>query len=368
MEPLILLHVFPSFGFGGQETRTAALMEALGPRFQHVVASISGVTDMASRVSTAVHLKLAGCPRSANPLRMAMVFAKLIREQKPDVVLTYNWGSVDAVLGAWLAGHSYVLHAEDGFGPEEAEHRFARRVWYRRIVLRHAAGVVVPSRNLRGIALNEFRLPARKVLYVPNGVDTARFKPAGDAAAVRRRLGLDPHRFTVGSVGSLRPEKDYGVFLEALARIPADSVRAVLAGDGPCRADLEALSRSLNLGNVVRFLGPTSKPEEVYPALDVFVLSSKTEQMPISLLEAMSSGVAAVCSDVGDCAAMLEGAGPPTLVPRGDAGALAAALEALRADPDRRSRIGATLRQKSVAEYSFETMVERYRELYTRGR
>jgi glycosyltransferase involved in cell wall biosynthesis len=65
---------------------------------------------------------------------------------------------------------------------------------------------------------------------------------------------------------------------------------------------------------------------------------------------------------------MLEGAGPPTLVPRGDAGALAAALEALRADPDRRSRIGATLRQKAVAEYSFETMVERYRELYTRGR
>ena len=113
----------------------------------------------------------------------------------------------------------------------------------------------------------------------------------------------------------------------------------------------------------MRFTGHLAAPQEVLRDFDLFALSSDTEQMPLSVLEAMASGLAVVATDVGDVAAMLAGENRPFVVAR-DAAALAGAMETLLADPARRCAIGAANRARAERDYDQETMFQAYATLF----
>ncbi|HJT75932.1 MAG TPA: glycosyltransferase, partial [Gemmataceae bacterium] len=227
----------------------------------------------------------------------------------------------------------------------------------RRLLLRRAACVVCPSQTLVRTASGVWRLPARRVCYLPNGVDTARFAPASPAEkqAIRRRLGWDDAEVVVGTVGQLRAEKNQERLLRTWAAVAAGrKTRLVVVGDGPMRQRLADGARELGVSDRVVLPGAAPDPADWYRALDVFALSSDTEQMPIAVLEAMSAGLPVVSTDVGDVATMVSAENRAHVVPPEREDAFGAALAAL----------GRTNREKCVREYEVGAMIRAYDRLY----
>jgi glycosyltransferase involved in cell wall biosynthesis len=161
----------------------------------------------------------------------------------------------------------------------------------------------------------------------------------------------------VGILAVFRPEKDHATFLRA-ARIVADRIpeaRFVLAGDGPGREELEALTRELGLEERVVFAGLRSDVEDVLASLDVVVLSSFTiECFPYAILEAMAMGVPAVCTAVGGLPEMIEDGVTGRLVPPKDPAALAEGIIDVLSDEDRRRAMGVAARERLERNFTLE--------------
>ena len=354
LAPLIL-HAFPTFRVGGSQVRFADIARSMGERFRHIVLAMDGGYDCAEKIDPAVAIDYwrAGVPPSSLVKRLLHV-RRLLRRHKPDVLVTYNWGAIEWALADRLPICPHI-HIADGFGPEEANGQLLRRVLTRRIALGPGNRLVVPSQTLKRLALNVWRIPAARVVYIPNGIDTARFKPAA-ARKARERLGLPQDRPIVGTLAALRPEKNLGRLIRAFASSQRELIAyLVIAGEGPERLRLEALVRDQGLADHVRFLGHTPAPEMVYPAFDVFALSSDTEQMPYSVLEAMACGLPVVAIDVGDVKGMVSEQNRCFIVPADDDLLSQALLDVLR-HPDCASSVGDANRTRVVRHYDIARM------------
>jgi glycosyltransferase involved in cell wall biosynthesis len=166
----------------------------------------------------------------------------------------------------------------------------------------------------------------------------------------------------IGTVAALRGEKNLARLLRAFALLQQPA-RLVIVGDGPERAALEALALELGIADRTSFTGHLASPQDAYRHFDLFALSSDTEQMPLSVLEAMASGLAVAATDVGDVATMLAAENRPFVVAR-NAAALAEAMAALLADPARQRAIGAANRARAERDYDQETMFQAYAALF----
>jgi len=354
-----LVHVFPTFAVGGSQRRFSILASQFGNRFRHTVLALDGVTTAAALCDPSVRLTVRGeiLPKRrtvANILRARRLIAGL----DGDWLVTYNWGAIEFALAARTLRAVRHVHCEDGFGPEERDTLLRRRIALRRLALGGAARVVVPSRGLARIATEAWKLPEARVAYVPNGVDTTRF--AVDRLP-RRASDAAPH---IGTVAALRPEKNLTRLLEAVARVKAvRPVRLTIVGEGPSRPMLERDAARFGFEPGRVFVGASNEPERHLAAFDVFALSSDTEQMPLTVLEAMAAGLPVATVDVGDVATMLAEANRPFVVAR-DAGRLGDALAALIADDARRVAIGAANRARAVEQFDLDAMVRSWRALF----
>lgn len=352
----VLLHVYPSFEVGGTQRRLVRIANQFGQDYRHLILSLDGRTDAAALLKEGLDLRLLSLPAEPRgPLARLALYSDLLRRWRPDRLITANWGSIEWAIANLARGVPH-LHLEDGFGREEADGQLARRVWTRRLVLRRSR-VIVPSRTLWRLAREVWRLPENRLLYLPNGVDLSRF-----AVKTRRRTGADEP--VIGTVAALRPEKNIGRLLEAFAalrqRRPA---RLRIAGDGPLRGALEQQADRLGIASDVRFIGNCPTPEQFLSELDLFVLSSDTEQMPLSLLEAMAAGLPVVATDVGDVRDMLPAEQQDFIGPR-DAGRLADNLSRLLDDEALRDRLGLANADSAARRFDEKVMFAAYRRLY----
>jgi glycosyltransferase involved in cell wall biosynthesis len=343
----LLLHVFSTFAVGGPQMRFVALAEAFGPRYRHIVTAMDGDYTCAARLPPGLDVRCVPIEVAKGAtLGNVRRFRRRLREIAPDVLLTYNWGAIEWAMAnvPRIARH---LHVEDGFGPEERARQLPRRALTRRLVLARST-VAVPSRTLWGIATDIWRLDPCRVRYVPNGIDPARF-------AGPRTPGTEP---MIGTVAALRPEKNLSRLLHAFRLvIDAMPARLVIAGDGPERPALERLAGELRLDGRVRFTGHLDDPAALYRGLDVFALSSDTEQMPLSVIEAMAAGLPVAATDVGDVAAMVAAENRSYVVPL-EAAALARTMMALAGDTALRANLGAANQAKARAEFGKAAMSE----------
>ncbi|MGN6517767.1 MAG: glycosyltransferase, partial [Rhizomicrobium sp.] len=263
--PIVLLSVFPSFQIGGAQVRFASLANHFGRKFRHLIISLNGGDDCMARLDPGLDVTLLPFEnRKETSLGNRARLRALLKSCKPDLLITHNWGSIDWGLANWPRVVPHV-HIEDGFGPEEAGRQLPRRVWTRRLVLRNSM-VVVPSRALRKIALDIWKLKPASVHYIPNGIDVARFARA-DIEPVLARTDVP----TMGTVAALRPEKNLFRLLDAFAVLRGQRpCKLIIAGDGSERTGLEARAVALGLEDDVLFTGYRRDTERVYAAMDVF--------------------------------------------------------------------------------------------------
>jgi len=359
--PPLCVHVFPSFGIGGVPLRMARIFNDLGAAFRHVVIALDGATGAAAYIGRDVDCTVVSIPiAKANLLASLRACTSELVRRRPDVLVTYNWGAIEWAMANRLVTRFPHVHHEAGFGKEEAVRQFRRRIVFRRWALQHST-IVVPSRTLENIALTEWRLPKAKVIYVPNGIDITRFNIARTTSTSSTR---ESRPLVIGTVAPLRSEKNVGRLVKAfsLVRTRAD-LRLMIAGEGPERPALEKMSQDMGLGAWVSFVGHVDNPEEVLSEFDIFALSSETEQMPNSLLEAMAMGLPVAAVDVGDVRKMVAPENMPFIVTRGDTQALAEAIIQL-AGLTTRSEIGLANRARVREKYCHSAMVSSWRAIF----
>jgi glycosyltransferase involved in cell wall biosynthesis len=189
---------------------------------------------------------------------------------------------------------------------------------------------------------------------------------AADRRRARASLEILDEALVVTTVGRLTPIKQHTLFLDIAARLARVSERFVflIVGDGELRAALEARVVALGLGGRVRFLGWRGDLERVYGATDIFVLTSRNEGTPVALIEAMAAGVASVSTDVGGVRDVVTGPELGSLVPFGDADALAGEVLALADAPARRSEIARAARASVRDRFHATRLVSDIRGLY----
>jgi glycosyltransferase involved in cell wall biosynthesis len=324
----LVAHAFPTFAVGGAQVRFAAIANHFGNGFRHIIVSLDGNLTCRERLDAGLEVAFPAVAATKNAmLANAWRYRSLLHGWKPDVLVTYNWGAIEFAL-ANIVPVTRHLHVVDGFGPEERTTQIPRRVLMRRLALSRTP-VVLPSRNLVRIAQDIWKLPAKVVRYVPNGIDLTRF--ATDAT--RRDAGPP----VIGVVAALREEKNIARLVRAFATLP--SARLMIVGDGPQRPSLEALAGSLGVADRVQFHGHHQETAAFYAQFDIFALSSDTEQMPLSVLEAMASSLPVVSTAVGDVPLMVAEENAPFITALDDA-ALAAALAAMALDRNRRHQVG----------------------------
>jgi glycosyltransferase involved in cell wall biosynthesis len=352
----LLLHAFSSFAVGGAQVRFAAIANRYPRAWRHAIIAMDGNLECRERLSSEVDAIFPRIDiRKGDALGNLRRLRCVLSELRPHVLVTGNWGTIEWAMANALPLVRHI-HTEDGFGPEEWNRQLPRRVWTRRIFLRRTT-VVLPSRTLWRIATGVWRLNPSRLRYIPNGIDLGRF-----ASASAAELGGDGP--VIGCVAALRAEKNLQrlvrAFHIAVAEIPA---RLVIVGDGPERAPLEALVASLGLGERVRFVGHVPEPAPLYRAFDVFALTSDTEQMPMTVLEAMAAALPVAATDVGDIKEMLAAENGDFITPRDDR-ALADAFLALLRRPGVRRAVGAANRARAEHDYDQEVMFPAYAALF----
>jgi len=360
-QPRTLLHVFPSFKVGGTQVRFAQLARHFSRAYRHLIVSMDGATDALALLGDDVEARIIDLPlRKGQTWHNLRVIRRTLRHVRPDLLVTSNWGSIEWGM-ANVTGITRQLHMEDGFGPEEATGQIPRRVWIRRLFLSRCT-VLLPSETLFELARDVWKLP--RLIHVPNGVDCERFSTVPDPVFARA-MGLATNRPVIGTVAALRAEKNLGRLIDACARLPV-AAQLVIVGGGPERESLAAHAARAGIADRVLFTGPCATPEKLLPAFTLFALSSDTEQMPLSLIEAMAAGLPVAATDVGDVRRMLAPANAEFVVER-DVGQLAGALAGLLADPARAAAIGRDNATRVRETFSQERMFAAYRRLFDGG-
>lgn len=360
-----VLHVIQNLNYGGMERLLADLVRGVrAERFESHVLVLQYIGRFGEDLEGAATVHQAP-PQPRYSMLRPRALAREIARIDPDVVHTHSGVWNKTARAARAARVPRLIHTEHG--------RPLPDPWLGRMLDRHASRhtdvAVAVSDPVAEILRQGIVGGGCRVETVLNGVDTDRFRPGRAGAAIRSELGLGPDAPLLGSIGRLERIKGYDVMVEAFALLMADlhglpEPTLVLAGDGSERAALETRAKELGIGGRVRFLGWRDDVEEMLGAFDLFTMSSRSEGTSISLLEAMSSGLCPVVTDVGGNRAVLGNQLDRRLVPSGSPPALAAAWYQALADPEQRQRDGAVARERVLSTYSARAMVEAYERLY----
>lgn len=351
---------------GGLESVVAALAGGMAGRGHgvHVAAILDPgggehefVSDLAERDVTVHPIEV---PHRAY-LREYRSLRDLLDRLDPDVVHTHGYrADVLASAAARSAGRP-VVSTVHGFTRGGWKNRFYE--WLQRRSLRRHDAVVAVSEPIRRELLRS-GLSDRRVRLLRNAWH--RDRPLLERREARERLGLPGEGFVAGWVGRLSREKGPGVFLEAMARVRDrdGDVTGSMIGGGGRASSVEERARELGLGDRVRFQGRIPAAARLYRAFDVFVLSSRTEGTPVSLLEAMDAGVPVVATRVGGVPDVVRDGEEALLVPPEDPEALARAILGVRRRPEEARRRARAADRRLSERFAREPWLDATEEIY----
>jgi glycosyltransferase involved in cell wall biosynthesis len=357
---LLIVNPMGGAGWGGVERWLFDLAVGLRARGHRVTAA--GQPDSAWSERTAE----AGFDVCRVPLRsdfapgQRRTLAAFMRRHEVDVVATkLHRGIRVSGFAARAAGRPPVVAF---MGLVETEPGWRYRLTYRLFLDR----VVTLSDAMREEIATVGRLDPATVVTIPYGIRPGEYElPPATRAEVRAELGVPPDAPVALALGRMHLQKRFDVLLEAFRRVVDElpAARLVVAGEGRLLTTVDAQRRRLGLESSVTLLGFRRDVARLLAASDCLVLSSDFEGLPMVVLEAMASARAVVSTNVGSLPAMVEHGRTGLLVPKGEPAALADALTAVLASPDRGRAMGEAGRARVLERYPLERCIvetERY--------
>ncbi|MCL6536629.1 MAG: glycosyltransferase [Armatimonadetes bacterium] len=366
--PQVVFQILPSLVVGGAERLVVHLVEHLSrERFAPVCICLESPlgTHYEARVRASgapLYFLGKGVGASGSVLRQ---LSALFQQYRPAVVHTHIIGlnyAYPLMLRYRTPARVHTVHSL-------AQREVGVRVgaWVRQLAFRYRLGGVVPV-----AVADEVRVSIQQLYgypdppLIPNGVPTDEYAPDPDRRAQWRQAhGIEPHATVLVHVGRFAPPKNHALLVEAFAQVRADApLYLLLVGGGELENAVREQVAGLGLESRVRFLGVRADVADILRASDVFVLSSRVEGNPLSVMEAMAAGLPVVSTAVGGVPELVREGATGLLVPSEDAGALARAVQALVDDPVRRQAMGAAARQDAIAHFDIRHTVRGYEQLY----
>lgn len=365
MKQMHVLHLIDGLTFGGAETLLRDLAVGLEKRGYRITVGYSTpgpfVEELAGRGVKLIHLRRFAL---IDPLFMFRMF-RLMQHDPPQIVHTHLFKSdFHGRLAARLAGVPVVvstLHNNDS--------------WARYWILGHVYGatahfadrLIAVSPEVREYHIRKTGVSPDKIIVIENGVDVSTFSGHDeDARSIRTEFGIPDEAVLFGIIGRLKPQKDLPTFLRAAAEIlrQRPDARFLVVGDGPLKDELESMAKQLNLLSSLVFTGMRKDVPAIMKAIDVLVLSSLWEGLPVILLEAMASARPVVSTAVDGVKGVAVPDETALLVEPGSPEELAEACLRLAGDLNLRERMGRAGLKRVTEFYSMEAMTDRISGLY----
>jgi N-acetyl-alpha-D-glucosaminyl L-malate synthase BshA len=358
-----LLH---GLGVGGAEVLAARLARRLAGPYRFVFACLDELGTLGESLRTEgfpVHVLGRRPGLDTHCIRR---LADLMRRERVDLLHAHQctpffYGATARL----ISGRLPILLTEHGRHFPDLRRR--RRVVVNRLLLGRRDRVVGVGHAVRRALIDNEGIPARRVEVVHNGIDLAPFAAGRSGReGVRRELGIGPDDSTIIHVARLDPLKDHATALKALARVARKrrDARLLIVGDGPERAAIRQRIDRMGLGPHVRLLGQRSDVGRLLAAADLLLLTSRSEGIPLTLIEAMAAGLPVVSTRVGGVGEVIDDGREGLLAEAGDDAALAAHILRLADDRALRERMGALGRRRAEERFSERRMHDRYVKLY----
>jgi glycosyltransferase involved in cell wall biosynthesis len=292
--------------------------------------------------------------------------ADCVRRFQPDIVNPHLFRST--LVAAPLAKTLGVARVVETYHGREAWRRGTLNGSFvvDRIVSRCVDRVIAVSEAARNFLVRVKRIPADKVVVIPNGRDLTRYRPGRDRAEIRRALGLGADAAVIGVIGRLEEQKGHAYVLDALPRVAArfPHARLLVVGEGSLRGALEQRCREVGLGGSVIFTGFRTEVPRLLDAMDLVVLPSLYEGMPLTAIEASAMGKPVVATNVDGTGEVVVDGETGRLVPPADVSALGDAILELLADPDASRRMGQAGLRRSWDRFELGVQVAATAEAY----
>ncbi len=373
-----IIHCVYSLDMGGAEMVVAQLCREQRAQGHNVaVFSYARLGSLGETLrGEGFHIHVSG---PAHPLVTIWRYALLFRQRRPDVVHCHNPGpTIHAALGARLAGARSIVSTRHSLVEKPYDMATERKFNLFAAFCDRIVGVCeVTCGNLRGVP----RANARKIVRIYNGAAPVNESPSAEVSAPAdepssadpsKDSSADPSKegFVLVFLGRLEPVKNLGMMVRALAlALPSmPSLRLWIVGEGSSRAALEELVEELELTGAVHFWGLQMDPGRFLRAADAFIMSSDSEGLPMSLLQAMSVGLPAIVTDVGGMGEIVRLGKNGLLIPVKDVAAMTAAMVRMARDEALRSELSANARTAYQREFTLSSMAENYMRLYRAGR
>lgn len=353
-----VMHLVISLRTGGLERFVIDLVQAQAQDCEPIVVCLEqggGLIDQCPAETIVLDLS------PGLHLGAVLDIARIAREKKIQVIHTHNEKAQFYGGLAGLLARVPVVHTKHGKNSTDK-----RSLIRNNLNARLCKKIITVSKDAGEQCVCDEKIPESKVIIVLNGVDTARFSSRHERGNVKASLGIAPEELVIGHVARMAPVKDQGLLLSACGLLKEQGVhfRLLLVGDGPSRAELERLAHSLGIKGQVIFAGVRHDISNLMQAMDVFVLSSLSEGISLTIVEAMACELPVIATAVGGNPEVVLNGETGYLVQTGDARGLSLRIAELLLDPQLRARFGRNGRIRVESQFSLTRATDQYARVY----
>ena len=359
MHKIRIIHLIHQLGAGGAENGIINLANHIDrQRFEMAICAFVGKGSQTHRLGTDRIELFELNKRAGNDLKLPFLLFRLFRKWRPDIVHTHAWGTLcEGVLAAKVARIPIIIHGEHGTIQQTKRTRYIQKsVW------RMTDRVLSVSKYHAQKLARTVGFPVQRITVLPNGVDSDRFQRGNRGRSFVRKAD----DILIGTVGRLVPVKNQMVLIDAFSKLCNQdfNIKLIIVGDGPLRHQLQTVAKDTGCADRIEFLGRRSDVPEIMRAMDIFVLSSYSEGMSNTILEAMSSGLPVVATAVGGNPELVLNGKTGLLVPTNDPEKLERALCLLIRHEEMRKEMGMRGRERVKKYFSLRGMIDNYEKLY----
>ncbi len=365
MKPTVM-HLVTTLDMGGAERLSLAIIQKNKEHFHGIVASLYGTDGDLARCADAMEIQSMGLNASGGRLKSIITLYKALRKHNVSLLhVQAGYLLLFAFPAAKLAGVRLIY-------TEHALHSIQKYVNIRRGIRFFAPfiqGISCVNEEIKNFFVNTLQVSSSKVEVIENGVDTTLFSPSGEKAQLSWQAHPSEDLFVFGTVARLTEAKDHPNLLTAFSLLEKKypQIRLLMVGDGEERERTEKLIKELQLNDKVHITGKALDIPERLRSMQVFVMSSQREGLPVAILEAMACGLPIISTDVGSIASLDDKGSRISLVPPQDAHALAHAMEELIINPRKKQSLAEQGRAYILAEKSDINMAKAYLAMYKQG-
>lgn len=355
-----ILHVIESLEVGGAEMLVVNLINEMPNDYNQAVCCIKKIGQLSNKIKKNVKIYCLN-KNEGNSLIVPLQIAKIIRNNKFDVVHSHNWGHFpETFLGAKIGGAKVIVHTAHGAMEHYSKNIIKKklRMFIESIVSIFIDKIIAVSDSLRSKIINDLFISKNKVVTIYNGVN---FK------AIDHKHKKCKSELLLVTVGRLVQVKNYKMLIRAFAIAKKRckyNIRLIFVGDGPERNNLEIECDSYNLNNNLIFYGFCDEVDKILSESDIFVNSSHYEGISLAIIEAMKFSLPVIATSVGGNNEIISDGFSGILIPDNDVERFSDAIICLANDKKKRSIIGRNGREKAFNKFNFEKTKRNYIILY----